>query len=317
MDLTATLRQRAADLRLRLSSRALAVAVEGGVDLAHNRYQGLRVAARLLEPGAIAPNLAGRDVQLAMVLNGAFASPRVAYELSAARLAFGTTVVQGLAARGAATVDADQVMIPVAARAQRILGFDSLAGGTIANVALDGTLGVTWPRLVSENLRLRSDRIDATLALAFDFAKGRYLAAVQGRVNHYLVHGVGLFDVTTNLDLTNSGGGFGLSGRVAARSRRIDNAAAAGLLGGAARASANVAMDSNGVIRIDTIRLAAPQLRIREGGGTYHPNGAIDIRVAGASTAYGPLAVHVTGTVAAPQIAIRAARPGLASVSPT
>src|SRR3546814_2214286 len=70
VDLVTTLAERRADTRLRLRSSALAVAAEGLIDLGESRFGGLRVAARLLQPGAIAPNLNGRDVQLAMVLNG-------------------------------------------------------------------------------------------------------------------------------------------------------------------------------------------------------------------------------------------------------
>ena len=189
--------------RAAASSRS---AAEGRVDLGANRYEDLRVAGRLLEPGAIAPNLAGRDVNLAVILNGAFATPGVLYELRAARLTFGTTTIEGLRAVGNARVRAGDIVVPVSARATRILGFDAVAGGTIANVRLDGELGIAGTRLVSDNMILRSDRIDARLALAFDLAAGRYLAAVQGRVDNYLVDGVGLFAVTTNLDMTSGRG---------------------------------------------------------------------------------------------------------------
>ena len=51
------------------------MAAEGLIDLGQNQFSNLKVAARLTQPGAIAPNLSGRDVQLAMVLNGAFRTP--------------------------------------------------------------------------------------------------------------------------------------------------------------------------------------------------------------------------------------------------
>src|SRR3546814_18226731 len=88
-----------ADTRLRLRSSALGGDAEGLCDIGESRVGGLRVAARLLQPGAIAPDLNGRDVQLAMVLNGPFATPVVAYDLRAAALGFNDTVVQGLRAR--------------------------------------------------------------------------------------------------------------------------------------------------------------------------------------------------------------------------
>jgi len=310
-DLVATFANRRADLRLRASSRALALAAEGLVDLGRNRFENLRLAARLIEPGAIAPNLGGSDVRIATILNGPFATPRIAYELRAARLSLGGTTIEGLRAVGGATVRDEDIVVPVSARASRILGFDAVAGGTISNVRLDGDLGIAGTRLVSDNLRLRSDRIDATLALAFDLAAGRYLAAIQGRVNDYRVDGVGLFDVTTDLDMTSEASGFGLTGRIAARSRRIDHATVQQLLGGPGTVTARIDVRGSGLVRVEDIRLASPLLRVTSGSGVYRPDGTVDFTLAGVSESYGPLTVRVTGPANAPQLRLNATQLGL------
>ncbi|HYD37747.1 MAG TPA: translocation/assembly module TamB domain-containing protein, partial [Allosphingosinicella sp.] len=310
VNLVTTFDNRRADMRLRLGSLALAVAAEGLVDLGRNRFENVRVAARLLQPGAIAPNLSGRDLQLAMVLNGPFATPGVAYDLRARSLTFDATTIEGLRAVGSARVRGGDIIVPVSARAARILGFEAVAGGPVTNVRMDGDIGITGTRLVSDNLRLRSDRINATVALAFDLSAGRYLAAIQGRVNNYLVDGVGLFDVDTNFDLVNAGGGFGLRGRIAARSRRIDNATVAELLGGPATIRANLAVEPSGLVRVDDVRVAAPLLRVTSGSGVYRPNGTIDLRLTGVSDTYGAMTVFVTGSASAPQIRLAAANPG-------
>jgi translocation and assembly module TamB len=310
MNLISTLQNRRADIRLRMNSRALALAAEGLVDLGQNRFQNLRLAARLTEPGAIAPDLRGREVRLAMVLNGQFATPGVAYELTAASLTLGTTTVEGLRAVGSARVRSDGIIVPVSATARRILGFDLVAGGRLENVTLNGEVGVDGLKLVSDDLILRSDRVDARLAIAFDIAAGRYLAALQGRVNNYLVAGVGLFDVDTNLDMTSGPNGFGLSGRVAARSRRIDNDTIRDLLRGDAAITARIAMEPSGLVRVSNVLVASPGLRVTSGGGTYRRDGSLDLRFNGVSDAYGPLVVHVTGTARAPKVALEAANPG-------
>jgi translocation and assembly module TamB len=310
VNLVTRMEQRRADIRLRLNSRALALAAEGLVDLGQNRFQDLRIAARLTEPGAIAPDLSGRDVRLAMVLNGQFATPGVAYRLDAASLTFGGTTLEGLDARGSARVRAEDIIVPVSARVNRIIGFDAVAGGTLTNVTMNGEIGVDGAKLVSDNLILRSDRVHARLAIAFDLAAGRYLAALQGRVNNYLVDGVGLFDVDTNLDMTSGPAGFGLAGRVAARSRRIDNDTIRDLLGGDATITARIALEPSGLVRVSNVMVAAPDLRVTSGGGVYGPDGGLDMRFAGVSDAYGPLTVHLTGTARAPRVALVAANPG-------
>lgn len=310
MSLTATLDQRRADIRLRASSRAVAIGAEGLVDLGRNRFENLRLAARLTEPGAIAPDLSGRDVQIAMILNGAFATPSVAYDLRASRLTMAGTTIEGLRAVGSARVNANDIIVPVSARASRILGFDAIAGGTITDVALDGELGVTGTRLVSDNMRLRAGRINATLALAFDLSRGRYLAAINGQVNDYRVESVGLFNIRTRFDMVRTIQGFGLTGRVAARSRRVTNSSIADLLGGPMTATANIAVLPNGLVRVNDVRLVSPLLRVTSGGGTYAANGALDLRLAGVSRTYGPLGVRLTGTASAPNIRLAAANPG-------
>jgi len=310
VNLTTTLSERRADTRLRLNSGALAVAAEGMLDLGQSRYDNFKVAARLLQPGAIAPNLRARDVRVALVLNGGFATPAVAYDLNAAQLGFNETIVEGLRATGRARVDTDRIVVPISARARRILGLNEAVGGLLANVAIDGDLAIAGTRILSDNLRIRSDRINATAVVAADIARGQYRAGLQGRINNYLVQGVGLLDIESNLDVVTQGDGFGISGRVAVRTRRIDNASARDFLGGNAIVTANINMDPAGVIRFDRLRVAAPLLRIADGSGTYSPDGRINIRLNGVSNAYGPLAVVITGTATQPQVRIRAARPG-------
>ena len=307
---TARMQQRRADVRLRLYSRAFAGAAEGQVDLGNNSWHEFRVAARLLRPGAIAPDLSGQDVRLALVLDGPFARPEVLYNLSATRLTMSGTTLEGLQASGHARVRADDIVVPVRAHATRITGFDAIAGGTIRNVSLAGQLGVAGTRLVSDNMILLSDRIQARVVLAFDLARGRYLAALQGRVNNYLVDGVGLFDVATNLDMTQSAAGFGLRGRVSARTRRITNETVQQLLGGVGTLSAGIVMDPSGLVHISNVRLSAPSLRVTSGSGLYRPNGSLDIRLAGVSSDYGPLAVRVSGAASAPRVELAAASPG-------
>jgi translocation and assembly module TamB len=310
VNLVTTWENRRADLRLRANSRAAAITAEGVLDLGRNRFEGFQVATRLSEPGAIAPNLRGRDLRLSMILDGEMRRPFVAYDLRAAALGFGTTTIEGLRARGRAQVRDDRIVVPLVATANRILGLDPAIGGLLTNVQLQGDLAVSGAQIVSDNIRIRSDRLSGTAAIAFDLSRGIYRTALQGRVNNYRIEGVGLVDVTTDLDVVANGRGFGINGRFVARSRQIENASVRDFLGGVATVSSNLALDPSGVIRLSGIRLTSPRLRITSGEGTYWPNGRIDFRLRGNSTAYGPLSVHITGTQAAPQVAIQAANPG-------
>ena len=311
LNLTTRLADRKADTKLRLNSAAAAIAMEGLVDLGESRFDNVRVAARLLRPGAIAPNLSARDLNLALVLNGGFGTPDVAYRLTAASLGFDETIVQGLRAEGRARVNTDRIVLPVNARATRIAGLNPALGGLLTNVALNGTFAIADGRALSDDLRIRSDKLNATAVVVADFNRGRYTGAINGRVNNYLIEGIGIVDLDTNLDVVSTAAGFGVEGRVALRTRRIDASAARDLFGGNATASANLRMDPSGLIRFSNLRLNAPQFRVTSGEGTYSPGGQLNVRATAVSSQYGPLAVQVTGKATQPLIRLRAASPGV------
>lgn len=311
LDLTSILDQRRADTKLRLQSEALAVAAEGMIDLGESRFSGVRVATRLLKPGAIAPNLNGRDIRVALLLDGPFGTPVVAYDLQASAMGFNTTIVEGLRAQGRARVDADRITIPVSARARRITGLNPAVGSLATNVAIDGSFAISGTTVLSDNLKIRSDRINATAVIVADLAKGMYRAGIQGRIDNYLVEGVGLLDLDSNIDIVSEGAGFGLKGRLAFRTRRIDNASARDFLGGNAVGSVGIRMNSGGTFFIDSVRMTAPRFRILSGSGRYDPDGRIALRASAVSADYGPLSVVITGTAERPQIDLRAERPGL------
>ncbi len=306
----AAFEERRADLRIKLRSQALAAAMEGLVDLGQNRFDNLRIAARLLQPRAILPNLSGRDVQLALVLNGAFATPRVAYDLRAATLGFDDTIVEGLRARGAARVDADRIVVPIVAQARRVSGLNEAVGGLLTNVRVNGTLAMQGQSILSDDLRIRSDRLNATAVVVANLARGEYRAGLQGRINNYAIRGIGILDIDSDLDVVSRSNGFGVEGRVAIRTRRIDNSTARDFLGGNAVGGANIRLEPDGTIRFDRVRLAAPKLRITSASGYYRPDGRLDVRGSAVSTDYGPLDLRVTGSARAPQVSLRARSPG-------
>lgn len=311
-DIVATLANRRADTKIALRSDALALEGQGVLDLARSRFGDFRLLARLLRPAAIAPDLNGRDVRLALLLDGPFARPLVDYRLSGDAIGFEKTVVERFVARGRARVTADRIVVPVSLRAARVTGLNASIGGLLTNVAIDGQLAIAGDKVLSDNLRVRSDRIDATAVVVADLSEGSYNGAFKGRVNNYLVQGIGLIDLTTDVDLVSlPNGGFGLTGRFAAQSRRIDNESIRNLTGGRTLVTGRIAYGADGAVQVSRLRLAAPDLRISDGGGTWRPDGRIDFRATGVSDQYGPLQVRVTGTTERPQIRIRAERPNI------
>ena len=312
IDITTTANERRFDLAARIGNENFALDAKGLVDLGESRMRDLAIGFRLLQPGTIAENLNGAGIVANLTLDGAFAAPRIAYEVNAARLGFNDMAILGLRASGAARLDRDAWIIPVSARASRIAGLNAAAGGLLENVRLDGDLAYSNARLMSDNMRIRSSRIDATAVLLADLNTGLYTGALNGRVNGYRVESVGVFNVATDIDLETTGnGGFRLAGTVRARSSQIFNDGLREFLGGNSLINANVSYGSDGIGRVTRLTVAAPAFRLSQGSGSYGADGQIRFNASGSSNQYGPLAVAVTGTVTRPVATVRAARPGL------
>src|SRR3546814_16154663 len=94
--------------------------------------------------------------------------------------------------------------------------------GRLENIRLNGDLAIKGPRILSDNMKIRSDRINATAILIADMSKGLYTGALEGRVNNYRIESVGIFNLETTADLdTAHYGGFTPKGRVRARATRL------------------------------------------------------------------------------------------------
>lgn len=312
VDLVTKLTNRSADTKLILRSDAFVADATGIVDLGNSSFNDLRLNATLLRPGMIAENLSGRDVRLSAQLSGSFATPTVAYRLTAAEAAFGATGVEGLVATGRARVDTDRILIPVAVTARRVTGVNAAAGGLLTNLSIDGDFAYSGGRLLSDNLKLKSTRIDATAIVIADLNTGRYTGALKGRVNDYQVNGIGRINLVTDAALvTGPNGGFGISGVVRIVTRRLDNASVREQLGGNATVTARFGFDENGIVSVRALRMTSQGLRIVDGGGSYRPDGRIDFRAQGVSRQYGPVLLSATGTLERPVARLRAARPNI------
>ena len=169
----------AADSRRRSRSRA-----EGLVDLGQNQLRGLQ-----RRRAAAAARARSRPISAAATSGSRWSStapsrrPSVAYDLQRRqRSTFGGTTVEGLQARGRA-----HGATPTRSSSRSRRGRAGSPASTRSPAALLANVTPGRParrlsgtRLVSDNMRLRSDRINARLALAFDLA-ARPLSARRSR----------------------------------------------------------------------------------------------------------------------------------------
>lgn len=312
VNLTAAADQRRLTLTGRASNDNFTLTANGLADLGRNRFGDLALDFRLLRPSALASQLTGAGVSAAVTLDGAMAAPDITYRVKAAEIGVGKIRLVGLNAAGRAAMDARHWRIPVQASVARIAGLNPTYGELLNQVRLDGDLAYAGGRLLSDNLRIKSPRVNAAAILVADISRGLYTGSLKGRVDDYRIDSVGLFNLNSDIDLAgNRDGRFALTGTIRARSSRIFSDGARQFLGGNALIVADVRYGSDGIAQLRSLRVAAPDFRLVSGNGTYHPSGAIALRAQGSADQYGPLQLELSGTTSAPVARILAARPGL------
>ena len=312
VDLFAGLNERRVNLKGTLRSPALSADAQGVIDLAASRFSALRINAALLTPGAIMEKVRGRDVRASIILDGPMATPFIDYDITARNLAFDATGIENLKASGRAVIDTDRIRIPVNATASRVTGLNAAAGGLMNNLRIKGDFAYAGGKLISDNLKIDSDRIDATAVILADLDNALYRGALKGRVNDYKIDGVGIVNLNTDVELVpGPKGGFGLSGRFGVRTARWENASVRDFLGGNAVASGRIGMTPEGKFTLAGLKGAAPNFTIQSGSGSYDTDGAIAFDATASSRQYGPLALTVRGTMERPQAVLRAARPNV------
>jgi translocation and assembly module TamB len=308
-----TLNDRKADTRMTLKSDALAVDAGGLLDFAASSFGNFGINARLLTPGVIAPNLRGRDVMARVVLDGAFDTPTVDYKITAATLGFGTTTVENVYAEGLARVNSDRILVPVKARARRVTGLNAAVGGLTNNVRIEGDFAISMPNILSDNLKIRSDNIDATAIVVANLETGRYTGALKGRVNNYRLESIGILNLTTDAKLVaGANGGFGITGRVVAQTKQLFNSGVRDFLGGNAVVRSDIGYSPEGIVTFRNLRMNAPLFRVTRGDGRFDPaTGSLLVNADAYSSQYGPLSTRITGSATAPVVVLRAPRPGV------
>ncbi|MGL5836943.1 MAG: translocation/assembly module TamB domain-containing protein [Sphingorhabdus sp.] len=311
IDIAATFKDRVADVEGSIASAALTLTADGIVDMAEGEYRDLALDFRLTRPAVLARNASGSNVRGKALMNGVFAEPIIAYSVTADRLAFDETTLEGLVANGEATDQSDRMLIPINARVRRISGVNAAAGGLLTNVRLNGDLAYADNRILSDNLKIDSDRINATAILVGDIENGVYTGGLKGKVDGYRIESVGLFNIDADVDLESRRSGYQLAGTVRARSTRLFSPGVQNFLGGQMFVNAGIRYGTDGVLRITRANVVAPQFRLNQGSGTYNANGGrVVFNGSGFSNQYGPVAVALTGTFDRPVARVTATRPG-------
>ena len=304
-----TLRARQLDGELRLATPSLRVVARGGVDLADGAYRDLRLGADLLKPPSLFKNMTGRAVRLVATLDGPFGRADFSYRLSSPGIKFDTIGFTDARAEGRGRTSAWPMRVPLRLQARAVTGVGDVAGAILANVRLEGLLSVT-PKLVrGEGLDLSSDKLKGKVSLLFDLVTGRFDIVVSGGMTRYLIPGLGIVDVKTDLRVVPAENGKArVIGKAEAWVRRLDNSFFLGLTGTLPRLTTDLERTTDGVMHFTNLRIYARDLRL-SGSGIRRRDGTFHIEARGRQATYGPLRLVLDGRIERPKLDILLDRP--------
>lgn len=306
----AALANRRLDMHLAIASPALALSANGVIDLANSAFSGMRTETRLLRPAAFLPNMRGRDVRLLLNFDGPFGTARFDYLLSSPQVAFDNTGFEGVRISGQGRLSKTPVNVPIRLTARRVTGVGDVAGGILANLRVEGLLRVTSKVVMGDGLKLSSDKLNGKISILFDLATGRYDVGLAGQLGRYLIPGLGIVDVKSELRVVPGPGGKGtrVTGRGQAWVRRLDNAFLKGLAGGLPYIETGLERDADGIIHFVNLRLRAPSIRL-QGNGYRRKDGTFHFEGSGVQARYGPVRLLLDGKIDRPRLDLRLARP--------
>jgi len=300
---SATLKDRILDGQLTAASGQLRAVAKGAIDLANNRYRGMRLGVDLLKPPALFPNMTGKNVRMVWTLDGPFATADYSYRLTSQFVQFDTTGFTGLHAEGRGRLGPWPMRVPIRLSAKAITGIGDVAGAMLANPSIEGWLTVTSKLVRGENLKLTSAKWNGKLSVLIDLVSGRFEVLLSGAMQRYLIPGLGIVDVMTDLKVMPGPGGKGshVVGTAKAWVRRLDNSFFRELTGGLPSLTTNLERGNDGIVHFSNLQIYSPKLRL-SGAGERFNDGTFHIVASGRQAKYGPLKLVLDGQIERPKL---------------
>ena len=304
-----TLKDRLLDGQVRLSSASLRAVARGAIDLGTNQYRNVRLGVDLLRPRSLFPNMSGRNIRLVWTLDGAFGTAAYAYRLTAPQVQFDNIGFVAVRAEGRGTGSPWPMRVPLRMQAKAVTGVGDVAGAILANVRLEGMLLVTDKLVRGDNLTLTSNKLNGKVSLLIDLANGKFDIVISGGLSRYLIPGIGIVDVKSDLRVAPGPNNKArVVGKAEAWVRRLDNRFFADLTGGLPRITTDLERTTDGILHFSNLQFHSPKLRL-SGSGIRRRNGTFHIEASGRQAKYGPLKLVLDGRLERPKVELFLPRP--------
>ena len=300
----ATLKNRLLDGQLSASTPELRTVARGGIDLAHNGFRAMRVGVDLLKPAALFPNMTGQNVRMLWTLDGPFSTADYSYRLTSNFVRFDNTGFTALHAEGRGKFTPWPMRVPLRLSAKAITGIGDVAGAMLANPKIEGWLTVTPKQVRGDGLRLTSAKWNGKISLLIQLTDpGGFEVLLSGAMQRYLIPGLGIVDVVTDLKVVPGPNNKGshVVGTAKAWVRRLDNSFFRDLTGGLPSLTTNLERGADNIVHLTNLQLYSPKLRL-SGSGLRFKDGTMHIVAGGRQAKYGPVKLVLDGHIERPRL---------------
>ncbi|ASK88266.1 translocation/assembly module TamB domain-containing protein [Sphingorhabdus sp. SMR4y] len=315
---TASLADRIVALDLQARSAALSFTATGGIDLARNSLDAMRLEARLADPSALAANMRAQDFELKALLNGKLSRLRYQYLLTAPQLALGKTLLTNVRGEGEGQRDAGGWDIPVKLSVGTVIGNGELLKQLLSGFSATALLRYEKDLLFAERARVATNAAKGTLDLELRPSTGDFALDIDANAPGFAVQGVGVADIVAAINLRPAPTGLALDGQVNASMRRFDIGFLRELAGGLPQLQTGLALGPDGLLRFTNLDVSAPKLSFR-GSGRQTGAATFTFRGSGRQDSYGRFDLKLDGALDRPRLALLLDSPlpaaGLSAVS--
>ncbi|BBC74146.1 conserved hypothetical protein [Altererythrobacter sp. B11] len=257
-----------------LRGSGLRATAEGGVNLADNAFDDLRLRLALLDPRVLGGGIALRDAELTASLAGPFRNLSVPHRLRIGQLDLDGVVLRGLTQSGTLTRRGAAFVLPLDVAAQRVVTGQGLLDPRLVNGRLRGTLLLEGGKLRGDRLALAFEGLAATLSLDADPARGTYRLAGPVRARGLPLQGVGVMNADATIRASFGGGTpWRLTADVKGSLPRITNGTITTIAGEDIRFAGGVTLGERAPVVFRDARLTGSKLTL-----------SLDGRIAGGRT---------------------------------
>lgn len=299
----ASVEERLITIDLAARSNAATLTAKGGVDLARNAMDALRVELDVRNPEALVADMKAQDLEIKALLNGKFSELRYQYLLTAPQLAFGTTLLSNVKASGEGRRDTGGFDIPVELAVGSVIGNGDLVKQLLSGFNGKAFLRLEQGRLFADNAVMTTDSVRATADIQARLATGEYQIDIDAQAPSFAVRGVGVTDIIATIALGPGAGGLTLTGDITAKLRRFDNAFLRELGGGLPVVKTGLLLGDDRKLRFRNLNIRAPKLSFN-GSGVQQNATIFEFTGRGEHDQYGRFDLDLEGPLARPQIAV-------------